>query len=236
MRKKIIQTIFIMMILSIIIPIKVNAGFQANKGGTSHKTSTRIGIYAIHLFTGIRQMESQGGTLGLSATLAETTYLEEGSGNGIDCHMVKNTEWGTAAMLSASQFGNAPIGESDDSTTGNSSGIYQMANKDGYELATGIYNASNNYMGAIKMADSRYYNLYMTNTTSASIAGDATTETFGWKGGNGDSLPNGNYPIICRNYRGIFGVYATNGSDQSNYGSNAFAASTRAVVVCGEGL
>ena len=149
--KKLISKILIIMVLAVmLIPLKSNAGLQANKNGTSYTITDTI--YANDLFIGIRNMETEGGTLGLSAKIQATTYLEEveegKTGNGLDCQMAKNTEWGTAAMLAASIYGTAPNGQSEESTTGNDSGIFEMTNGDGltvsrskgHELVAGIWN------------------------------------------------------------------------------------------------
>ena len=238
--KKLISKVLVIMILVVIaIPLKSNAGFQANKGGTSY---TIIGsIYANHLFEGIRKMETEGGTLGLKAALAATTYLEEGEGNGLDCHMAKNTEWGTAAMLAASIYGAAPSGQSNATTTGNDSGIWHMSNGNenggsgskGRELVAGIFDTTNQYISMIKNADSRYYDLYKYSTSKA---GDATTETSNWKGATDAEFISSNYPIFQRDFKGLFGF----GSHGGHYtGSNTkydTYAGTRAAVVCGKDL
>ncbi len=232
--KKLISKILVIMVLAVMaMPLTSNAGFQANKGGTSYKTSGTI--YANDLFEGIRNMETTGGTLGLNAKLQETTYLDT-TNNGLDCHMAKNTEWGTAAMLSASIYGTAPEGISDDSTTGNDSGIFQMAR--GFELVAGIKNATNDYMGKIRNADARYYDLY---ETKVSKAGDATTETVGWKKGQGGSYPPEHAEMFVRDCAGLFGFGTHHGNTEGeycyDYSANHFNyASARAVVVCGYGL
>ena len=242
--KKLISKILIIMALAIMtMPLASNAGFQANKGGTSYKTSSSI--YANHLFEGIRNMETAGGTLGLNAKLVATTYLEEGEGNGLDCHMAKNTEWGAAAMLSASIYGVAPEGNSALSTTGNDSGIFQMADGSGfgstakgYELVAGfLSSASSTYMSTIKNAAPRYYDSYATSTSKP---GDATTETATWKKAGASTFPTSpNYPMFCRNYDGgLFGFNDYNGGGISNNGYNLtrYDCSARAVVVCSAGL
>ena len=239
--KKLIRKILVIMALAVIaIPLTSNAGFQSNKGGTSYTVTNSI--YANVLFDGIRKMETEGGTLGLTADLQPTTYLDT-TGNGLDCHMAKNTEWGTAAMLAASIYGEAPSGQSEESTTGNDSGIFQMANGNGlggknskgHELVAGIFNTSSQYISTIKNADQRYYDLY---TDSTSKPGDATTETSGWKGATQSAFVGGSYSIFQRDYKGLFGFYHHSGSDWDGFITNYSGtyAGARAVVVCGEGL
>lgn len=116
--------VFLMVAMAVVIaPNKSNAGLQANKGGTS-----LVGPSISMFFSGSRRMESQYGTLGLNTNLSNN--LIDIQGNGIDSHMILNTEWGTVAMLADSSFGIGKeiSGKSDKTSTGNESGIYQLAN------------------------------------------------------------------------------------------------------------
>ncbi len=226
--KKLISKILVIMALAVMaMPLTSNAGFQANKGGKSYTTSDTI--FANDLFIGIRNMEKEGGTLGLTAKIQTSSYLEEGDGNGLDCHMAKNTEWGTAAMLATSIYGEVPA-DASKSISGNDSGIFEMIN--GYELVAGIGTESTSYMTTIKSADKRYYDLY---ESSVSKPGDATTETANWKSSSGTTFPSSSYPMFVRNYSGLFGFSNHDGRDYYNYFSSYYA-SARAVVVCGAGL
>ena len=214
-KSKKILIIMIAAILSVIaMPNRAHAGLQANKGGTS-----LVNVTANGFFVSIRRMESQYGTLGKSAVFDQTTYVDS-TGNGIDSHMALNTEFGTAGILAYSEYGIIPT-KSNDTTTGNASGIYQL----GYENAenvAGIYSSTNSDTNIIGKADARYYNKYASNT---SIPGDGMGKL-----GFSASYPSSNtYPIIERSGSGVF--YSSNraGSGNSNKGS-------RAVVVCGEGL
>ena len=198
---------------------KVSAAVQSRPGVTSLKNTT-----ANDFFVKIRQMEVEGGTLGKKAQLDSTTYLDS-SNNGIDVHMAKNTEWGAAAMLAASPYGSAPSGRSDASTTGNATGIFQMA--DGtYEYVAGIYNTSNDYMSKLKNADSRYVNIY---TGEVAKRGDATLETKNWKSSSRANFVNSSYPIFTRSYSALFGYNNDDGNSISYI-------SSRAVMCVGSGL
>lgn len=220
--RKIITMLILLAI--IILPNTANAALQANKGGTSLVETT-----AADFFKAIRQMETTNGTLGTASEIdtAGGTYLDT-TLNGIDCHMAKNTEWGTAAMLAASVYGTAPTGTSDASTTGNETGIYQMADSK-YEYVAGIYSKDSyaNNLEIIKTADARYRNLY---TSSTSIAGDATLETKGWYGASNADFVTSNKPISARSSGSLFGCY--------NYymGLSRYDYTSRAVVVCGAEL
>lgn len=227
-----IRKIGIIMVLFIIVVMMQNktyAALQANKGGTSLKSRTT----ADEFFKGIRAMEASGGTLGKNANYnaeGRTDYIDT-SENGLDCHMAKNTEWGTAAMLSASAYGSAPRGTSSASTTGNESGVYQMADAIWEFVATSYENTSNTYNKVIKNADGRYFNLYKSQT---SIPGDATTETAGWLGATNSNFVNASYPVFLRGYNNYvrIGYLFGYGNSVGNFYSDNDILSARAVVVC----
>ena len=117
--KKLLVVFAVVLIATVIAPIRSNAGLQANKGGTS-LTNTN----ASQFFDGMRKMETKYGTLGKEAVLNDK-YLDT-TNNGIDVHMALNTEWGTVALLTDSAFGvgNVVLGTS--TSTGNESGIYDI--------------------------------------------------------------------------------------------------------------
>ena len=197
---------------------RVNAAVQSRPNVKSLTSTT-----ANDFFEKIRKMEAEGGTLGKSANIQETTYLDT-SNNGVDVHMAKNTEWGAAAMLAASAYGSAPSGKSDATTTGNATGIYQMA--DGtFEYVAGIYDTSNQYMSKLKTADDRYVDKY---TDNVSKRGDATLETKGWKNSS-SAFVSSSSPVFVRSYTALFGVSSDVGYSGSLNGS-------RAVLCVGSGL
>lgn len=215
MKKK--KLMMVIMALMLIITAKSTYAMQSRPDGTS-----KTNVYANYFFTEIRKMEST--VLGLPTNFDTTTWLDS-SGNGVDVHMAKNTEWGTAAMLSASAYGTAPSGQSSATTTGNATGVYQMA--DGiWEYVAGIWDASNDYMSNIRGANSRYYDLY---TNQTSISGDATTETAGWKGASLRNFINGSQPVFIRCWAALFGYY-------NGYGVHDSGGSSRSVLVVGAGL
>ena len=206
--------------LVVAVPSKVNAGLQANKGGSSLYTAT-----ANNFFVWIRGMEEQYGTLGKNANIDTTTYLDS-TGNGIDCHMVLNTEFGTAGILPCSEYGLKPNQYTKGTTTGNASGIYNFAYKT-WEYVAGIYSSTNDYTNKIGNADSRYYNKYASNV---SIPGDGIGKL-----GFSSRYPSSNsYPIIIRSFEGILSTSTCFGGQTSGYDYNY--RTTRAVVVCGSGL
>jgi len=152
-----IRKIKIILVISILIGMcmstKSHAGLQANKPNENLKSLVRT--TAGNFFTLIREMESKTGTLAVDADTND-------SKNGIDCHMVKATEWGTAALMAASSFGVIPKSGTSNSTTGNESGIYQMS--DGYyEYTTGYINGityKSSQYDTIVNADNKYKNIY----------------------------------------------------------------------------
>lgn len=213
-KQKIVTGILTAVFAGIVVATPVNA-LQSRPNTTSLTNKT-----ANYFFTEIRKMEST--VLGLETNFDETTWLDS-SNNGVDVHMAKNTEWGTAAMLSASAYGLAPTGTSDASTTGNATGIYQMADetKEFVAAVGGLY--SEYHATTIENADSKYR-----NGSSTSLAGVAMTETEKWKGATSSGEISKYFPIFLRSYNALFGYSV----DSNKNGS----ATSRAVMVLGAGL
>ena len=120
---------------ALLMTTNVHAALQSRQGISTAKMSQSS------FFKNIRDMEMEGGTLGLAATLADVNgvYTETSPSNSIDAHMCKNIEWGAAAMLALSDYGagSGNISGSDYnsttriygvkcSTTGNMYGIFGM--------------------------------------------------------------------------------------------------------------
>ena len=221
------MVIIIMIIMLImIIPCKVNAGLQANKGGKS-----LVIVSADNFFIGIRNMENQYGTLGKNANLDSTTFLDS-TKNGIDCHMALNTEFGTAGILAYSEFGSVPQNSNNDTTTGNASGIYQLSYGN-YEYITGIYSSTGDYLKVISNSDSRYYNRY---PSEKSIPGDGmgklgASASYPRSSGSPTFVRSGSGCLYSKSYN-----YSTYMDQWYGTGAGSHDISSRAVVVCGEGL
>ena len=218
--KKLLVVFAVVLIATVIAPIRSNAGLQANKGGTSLTYTT-----ASQFFDGMRKMETKYGTLGKEAVLNDK-YLDT-TNNGIDVHMVLNTEWGTVAMLTDSAFGvgKGIAGTSNESTsTGNESGVYNLANGMSEYTATIM---TNRYVDTrnekIVNSDERYF-----NNCDSKKSGDALSCS-GWLGAGRDSTTSYSYIIYTRGISGLFGFDSSNGASYQYSGS-------RAVVVCGENL
>ena len=162
---KIIILIIMVLACIMLIPGGVQAGLQANKGGTSLDTRT-----ASEFFDLIKTMET--GTLGKNAV---------GAADGIDCHMAKNVEWGGAVLLTVCQeFGKAPsntnVTSVNNSTTGNESGVYQMAsNKCEYtaHYLTGATRYADSLINAVNSGKGKYVDVYQGTTSEYFIDGDA---------------------------------------------------------------
>ena len=198
-------------------------------GGQASGTSSLYSKTVSYFFELIRAMETPTGTLGKSSNINTTTYVDS-SGNGIDCHLEKNTEYGTITLLAASEYGNAT--STDTTSTGlGASGVFQM-NNGKYEYVANTYSsteggslATTSYNGALTRADARYVNKYY--GSKHSIIGDGLIETDGW--GGATNWLSTSSPVFLRGYSGLFGYNICSGNDYSN-------SSARAVVVCGSGL
>ena len=137
------------------------AALQAN--AATHATGkTATGASWIQ---SIREMEKSGQTMGLNETINDD--LTSATNNSIDVHMMKTTEYGAMAILSASGFGysgklqDAPV----KSTTGNVTGVYILGDR--WEWTAGVCSAST--VGK----DGRYYDLYTINDQTSAKVGDA---------------------------------------------------------------
>ena len=221
MKNKTLKITFLIIFTALALCItKPSFATYQSRGDASSLKNTTVSVFCLN----IRKMEASGGTLGLNGVIDENTLLDS-SNNGVDVHMAKNTEWGTVALLSDSKYGYAPSETSSATTTGNASGVYQMA--DGtWEYVAGIYKgASNNYMSRLAGADARYFNSYSSNTP---IAGDAL-ECSGWKGASNSYWVDSSYPVFKRGNNALF-------SFDGSTGDNSSSNSSRAALVVGSGL
>lgn len=173
--------------------------------------------------------------MGLNETI--NTDLTSASSNNIDVHMMRTTEYGAMAILSASGFGysgrlqDAPV----KSTTGNVTGVYVTGNR--WEWTAGVRRAST--VGK----DARYYDLYTINNQASAKVGDALgLDTYttnpgcsGWHGASSAVWLNGENPGFLRGNGGMFSFngssYSSNGAVWASY--NYYG---RGVAVVGTGL
>ena len=233
MAKKLSITMVITILATILLIPTANANLQSrpNTDSASYSPSD--------WFLLSRQVETSSGPMGLNATIEienegtdNAKVVERAPSNNIDVHMAKNTEYGTAALLSASTYGTCPKGYSGssliDSTTGNDSGVKQMAAGKS-EFVAGIYKSpttsNKTYRTYLLNADVCYKNVY----DQTGIHGDATTETPRWRGAGNSVFVVSSYPVFLRSSSGVFNYNLSDGVSNSSRGS-------RAAVVCGVGL
>lgn len=157
--KQILSTIVLTVALILTTAGISSAGFQANQN-TQYKKYAKPKQWISY----IRQMEKAGGAMGLSETLNADLTSSSGS-NGIDVHMMKTTEYGAIAILSASGYGNPSNAEAITTTTGNSTGM--ILNTSNWEWTAG--GLSGYIFSGINAI---YYDAYGSANTSAKI-GDA---------------------------------------------------------------
>lgn len=143
----------IILTISLIIPFgNVKAALQANPNTHYKKVD-----YATNWISNMRRMEESGNAMGLNEKLNSDLTASSDS-NDIDVHMMRSTEYGAIAILSASGYGNSQTlqNSSVKTTTGNKTGIY-FSGENGEWVAAGLN------MGVFNGVDVRYYDAYGTN-------------------------------------------------------------------------
>ena len=113
--KLFITILIITFILLLINSINVQATLQANPN-THYKKEDSLGNWLINF----RKMEEANGAMGLKETV-NSDLTASSESNNIDVHMMKSTEYGAIAILSASGYGNLEILQNSEikTTTGN---------------------------------------------------------------------------------------------------------------------
>ena len=165
---KLISLVVILVVMTLLPVGNVKAALQANSN-THYKTTNTPDTWMAQ----IRNMEKSGEAMGLSETLNSDLTASSDS-NGIDVHMMKSTEYGAIAILSASGYGNPQTlqNSSTKTTTGNKTGVY-FSGYD-WEYVAGGYSGN-----IFKGVNAKYYDEYNSSIVSAK-AGDAlgsSTET-----------------------------------------------------------
>ena len=161
MKQKKIFMIIVLLLVSLVIPSTNYAVLQANPNTHGKKIDV-----VTNWMTNIRKMETAGQAMGLNETIDETTMKATSKSNGIDVHMIKTTEYGAVAILSASGYGNPNKIQSSTikSTTGNKTGVYFNQAWEGTAGGCSEYI----FLGV----DGKYYDAYTTSNESAK-RGDA---------------------------------------------------------------
>ena len=179
--KKIILTIVLAFVALSTMSTLSNAALQSNYN-TTRKTD-----YATNWIINVRNMEAKNGGMGLNEVIDNTTGLPTTASNGIDVHLQKNTEYGAAILLGASDYGkqgavggtsstrwmdqgNKTITGTDikASSTGNVTGIYDLAAQSNWEWTSG---GKTEFLSNIAP---RYRDIYEKDQEGK--AGDATIE------------------------------------------------------------
>ena len=216
----------IMLVAMTLMPIgQVKAALQANPNTQYKKTTTPE-----NWMKGFRQMETAGGAMGLNETLKDGLISE--SSNGIDVHMMRTTEYGAIAILSASGYGNPSNARAITSTTGNKTGI--ILNTNNWEWTAGGLQGS-----IFKGVNSRYFDTYTDNQSSARVGdalGSSTTTNPGaaeWHSASYAAWVRSGYPYFVRGGDGRGG---DGGIFSFSYSDASYSYYGRGVVVCGAGL
>lgn len=231
-RKKFLKLILVILVIEIILLItnigEVNAALQANPNTQYTKKDNPV-----NFIKEFRNMEKSGQAMGLNETINTNLTSTSGS-NNMDVHMMKATEYGAIAILSASGYGNSNNEPAITSTTGNKTGI--IINTNQWEWVAG---GMGGQYGIFKTIDERYYNAYTTSQESAKVGdalGNATTMNQGctsWHNANNQGwIDSGWNAYFVRGYGGIFSY---NGTWYYNNG-NSFLTYSRGTVVCGDGI
>ena len=230
---KLISLVVILVVMTLLPVGNVKAALQANSNTHYKKTNTPDTWMAQ-----IRNMEKSGEAMGLSETLNSDLTASSDS-NGIDVHMMRSTEYGAIAILSASGYGNSQTlqNSSTKTTTGNKTGVYFSGYN--WEYVAGGYSGK-----IFKGVNAKYYDAYYGSISSAK-AGDAlgsSTETnpgcYKWH-----SAANYGWVVSDTRYglyfgRGLGGLFSYSfkfydGYHSQNPGSSEYG---RGVAVVGAGL
>ena len=189
-------------------------------------------------------METATGTLGVESNINASGDYTDSSGNGLDCHLEKNTEYGTITLLAASEFGNTTSTKTlNQSTADWGTGIYEMTSTDFWEFVANTYKETDSQTSyaigeindALLKADDRYVNRYTGteqnyNSNGYVIAGDGLIETKEWGRFATSRWLSNEYPIFLRGHQYIFDYSYNIGNAGREYRQ------ARAVVVNGAGL
>lgn len=212
-RKKYLMILFLTLSITLLPMGGVKAALQANPNTHVKKTDRPT-----NWMSNIRKMEETNGAMGLSESLNSDLTSKES--NNIDVHMMRTTEYGAIAILSASGYGNPKTlqNSSIKTTTGNKTGVYFTGNS--WEWNAGGLQGS--IFGGV---NTKYYDAYTGSSSSAKV-GDAFGCS-GWHSASSSYWVDGGYPCFKRDGGGLFSFKYGNASD--DYGG-------RGVGVCGAGL
>ena len=196
--KLFITILIITFILLLINSINVQAALQANPNTHCKKSNN-----AVNWMSNFRKMEQSNGTMGLKETL-NSDLTASSESNNIDVHMMRTTEYGAIAILSASGYGNSQTLKNSTikTTTGNKTGVYFIGDNYWEYNAGGLENSI--FPGVNK----KYYDTYTRGMSSARV-GDALGERtnngcMNWHGASSNTWVNYNYEVFIRGGNEIF--------------------------------
>ena len=216
-------SLVVLLAVMVLLPVgNVKASLQANPNTHNKKVDGPT-----NWMSNIRSMEKSGEAMGLSETLKSDLTASSDS-NGIDVHMMKSTEYGAIAILSASGYGNSKTLQNSEikTTTGNKTGVYFSGAN--WEWVAGGLQGS--IFGGV---NSKYYDSYTGAQASAKVgdalgtSGTTNPGCAGWHSASGTGWVSGSLPYFVRDYGGLF-------SFGDGLASSSYLA--RGVVVCGAGL
>ncbi len=225
-RKSFVKVVTLIIIFTIIILMgkttEVNAALQATTSTQYTKTDD-----VNNWMKNFRNMEKTGEAMGLDEKL--NADLTSETSNNIDVHMMRSTEYGAIAILSASGYGNSKkIQESEiKSTTGNETGVIIDINC--REWVAGGINGQ-----IFSGVNKKYYDEYTESNNSARVGdalGNASTTNpgcTGWHSAIEQRWVDNRCPYFARGIGGIF-AYIKN-----YFMTNLFYA--RGVAVVGDGF
>lgn len=177
--------------------------------------------------SGTVRMQINGGTawtnINISESYAECESLNSPTStlgtSALKAHLTTDADWSAMAIFSVSQYGGA-TDNSPKTTTGNSSGIYNVggnwtqstgilstANKNSTPYISGLFNDD----GSVK----KYIRQWTSTRAETNFVGfldsDSSSKgTYGWMGGTTYWGSSNSYPVSIKN--GLIGVVIGNGS------------------------
>ena len=181
--------------------------------------------------SGTVRMQINGGAawtnINISESYAECESLNSPTStlgtSALQAHLTTDADWSAMAIFSVSQYGGA-TSNSPGTTTGNSSGIYNVGN---WTQSTGILSTANKnstpYISGLFNEDGsvkKYIKQWSTTRAETNFVGfqDSSAQgTYGWMGGNTGWGTNTSYPVSIKG--GLFGVIFGTGNVTASGGA-----------------
>lgn len=182
--------------------------------------------------SGTVRMQINGGAawtnINISESYAECESLNSPTStlgtSALQAHLTTDADWSAMAIFSVSQYGGA-TSNSPGTTTGNSSGIYNVGSN--WTQSTGILSTANKnstpYISGLFNEDGsvkKYIKQWSTTRAETNFVGfqDSSAQgTYGWMGGTTWWGTSTSYPVSIKN--GLFGVKCGCGNGVSSGGA-----------------